>query len=86
MMERTDLNAAWVKQAQLDVDRGVIECRVCRTKGSLADSVTLWRNGVLVFASCSRCMAFHDILMRPTERGIEVRAHARYPLVVGGVR
>jgi hypothetical protein len=29
-------------------------------------------------------MAFHDILMRPTERGLEVRAHTRYPLVVAG--
>lgn len=83
-MDRADWSAAWVKQAQLDAERGVIECRVCRTKGSLADSVTLWRNGVLVFAACTRCMAFHDILMRPTDQGIEVRARPRYPLVVRG--
>ena len=81
-MNKTDLNAAWVKQAQLDADRGVIECRVCHEKGSLETTITLWRNGALVFASCHRCMSFHDILMRPTDRGLEVRARPRYPLVV----
>ncbi len=85
-MDKTDLNAAWVKQAQLDAERGVIECRVCRTKGSLADSVTLWRNGVLVFASCARCMAFHDILMRPNERGIEVRNSGASPKTAARAR
>ena len=82
-MNDAELNTAWVKQAQLDADRGVIECRVCRTKSSLADSITLWRNAILVFAACHRCMGCHDILMRPTARGLEVRAHPRYPLVVG---
>jgi hypothetical protein len=81
-MNHAELNAAWVKQAQLDADRGVIECRICRAQASLADTITLWRNGVLVFASCHRCMSFHDILMRPTSCGLEVRAHPRYPLVV----
>ena len=83
-MNDSERNAAWGKQAQLDAERGGIECRVCRTKGSLADSITLWRNAILGFASCHRCMSFHDILMRPTEHGLEVRAHARYPLVVRG--
>ena len=82
-MSDADLNAAWLKQAQLDAERGVIDCRVCKAKGSLADTITLWRNGVLVFAACHRCTSSHDILMRPTERGLEVRAHTRYPLVVG---
>ena len=83
-MNSADVNAAWVKQAQLDAERGVIECRVCKAKGSLADTITLWRNGVLVFAACHPCTSTHDILMRPTERGLEVRAFARYPLVIGG--
>jgi hypothetical protein len=83
-MNGADLNAAWVRQAQLDADRGVIECRVCHAKGSLADTITLWRNAVLVFAACHRCTSNHDILLRPTERGLEVRAHPRYPLVVRG--
>jgi hypothetical protein len=82
-MNGVDQNAAWVKQAQLDADRGVIECRVCRAKKSLAETVTLWRNGVLVFASCDACSSSHDLLMRPTPRGLEVRVHSRYPLVVG---
>ena len=83
-MSEADRNAAWVKQAQLDADRGVIECRVCRAKKSLAETVTLWRNGVLVFASCDGCSSSHDLLMRPTPRGLEIRVHSRYPLVVGG--
>ena len=82
-MKEADLNVAWVTQAQRDAERGVIECRVCKVKSSLADTITLWRNGILVFAACHRCTSSHDILMRPTERGLEVRAHSRYPLVVG---
>jgi len=83
-MKEAELNAAWVKQAQVDADRGVIECRVCRQKHSLANTITLWRNGALVFATCDACSARHDVLIRPTERGLEVRVHARQPLIVRG--
>jgi hypothetical protein len=77
------LNHAWVTQAQRDAERGVIECRVCRQKRGLDDTITLWRNGLLVLAVCHRCTDANDIVMRPTERGIEVRARARTPLIVG---
>jgi hypothetical protein len=78
-----DLNAAWVRQAQLDADRGVIECRVCKAKHGIGDTITLWVNGTLLFAVCARCRGAHDIVMRPTERGIEIAARARSPLLVG---
>jgi hypothetical protein len=78
-----ELNAAWVRQAQLDADRGLVECRVCKATGDLARAVTLWINGALLFAVCERCRAEHEIVMRPTERGIEIKARTRAPLVVG---
>jgi hypothetical protein len=78
-----ELNAAWVRQAQLDADRGLVECRVCKAKGDLARAVTLWINGALLFAVCEACRAEHEIVMRPTERGIEIKARTRAPLVVG---
>ena len=83
-MTRDELPRAWVKQAQLDAERGVIECRMCRRKAGLDKATTLWRNGSLVFAVCDRCAGHHDILMRPTDAGIEVRARRRAPLVLGG--
>ena len=83
-MDRDDLQRAWARQAQLDAERGVIECRMCRRRSGLDEAVTLWRNGVLVFAVCDRCAATHDILMRPSEAGIEVRARKRAPIIVGG--
>jgi len=46
----------------------------------------LWRDGVLVFALCDRCAQSHDVLMRPTAEGVEVRARARTPILVGGAR
>ena len=82
-MRADDLQVAWVRQAQLDAERGVIECRVCRRSSGLDATMTLWRNGTLVFAVCDDCGAKHDVLMRPTEAGIEVRARSRTPLVVG---
>ena len=85
-MNAESMNHAWVKQAQLDADRDVIECRVCKTKRSLETTITLWLNGALVFAVCHRCTAAHDIVMRPTERGVEVRARTRAPLIVRGGR
>ena len=83
-MDRVDLQRAWARQAQLDAERGVIECRMCRRRSGLDETVTLWRNGMLVFAVCDRCAAAHDILMRPSEAGIEVRARRRAPIIVGG--
>ena len=83
-MTRSELQQAWVRQAQADAERGVIECRMCRRKVGLDRATTLWRNGELVFAVCDRCAGGHDILMQPTEAGIEVRARRLAPLVLEG--
>ena len=82
-MNDADLQQAWVRQAQLDAERGVIECRMCRRRSGLDEAISLWRNGTLVFAVCDLCAARHDILLTPTEAGIEVRARRREALVVG---
>jgi len=78
------MQRAWLKQAQLDAARGVIACRMCKAIHGLDETVTLWRNGVLAFAVCDTCASRHDILMSPVDAGIEVRARARGPLVIGG--
>lgn len=75
---------AWVQQAQLDAERGVIACRMCKRQTGLDQTTTLWRNGQLVFALCDRCAASHDVLFTPTEAGVEVRAKRRGPVIVGG--
>lgn len=81
---RAEHQRAWAQQAQLDAERGVIECRMCRRHTGLDETTTLWRNGLLVFALCNRCSASHDIVLTPTEAGTEVRARRRGPVVVGG--
>ncbi|MFZ5787445.1 MAG: hypothetical protein ACOY3Y_13470 [Acidobacteriota bacterium] len=82
-MDNAELHQAWVRQAQLDAERGVIECRMCRRRSGLDEAITLWRNGTLAFAVCDGCAARHDILLTPTEAGIEVRARRREPILVG---
>ena len=83
-MRADGLGRAWARQAHLDAERGVIECRMCRRRAGLDEALTLWRNGVLVFAVCDRCASSHDVLLSPTDAGIEVRARRRRPVVVGG--
>jgi hypothetical protein len=83
-MEAREIHAAWARQAQLDAERGVIECRMCRRRSGLDETVTLWRNGVLVFAVCDWCSGSHDVLLTPTDAGVEVRAERRGPIVVRG--
>jgi hypothetical protein len=83
-MNHADLHRAWVHQAHLDAEQGIIECRMCKRRVGLDQAVTLWRNGALVFAVCDRCAAGHDIVMRPTEAGIEIRGRARLPIVLAG--
>jgi hypothetical protein len=78
------LRRAWVEQACADADRGVLECRMCRRRGPLEETISVWRNGVLVFALCDRCARSNDVSIRATEAGIEVRGRARGPLIVGG--
>ena len=80
-MKARDLQQAWVKQAQLDAECGVIECRMCKTKSGLDKTITVWRNGVLVFAVCDDCADTHEIHMRKTQAGIEIRGRPRHPLV-----
>jgi hypothetical protein len=83
-MAPDDLGRAWARQAQLDAERGVIECRMCRRRSGLDETLTIWRDGALVFAVCDRCSTSHDVLLTPTEAGVEVRARRRGVLVVGG--
>jgi hypothetical protein len=78
------LQRAWVAQAQADADLGVLECRMCRRRGPLDEALTLWRNGVLLFAVCERCSRSHDVLVRPTDEGVEIRGRARCLIVRGG--
>lgn len=82
-MGSDDLGRAWARQAQLDAERGVIECRMCRRRSGLDETLTIWRDGALVFAVCDRCSTSHDVLLTPTEAGVEVRARRRRPLVLG---
>jgi len=81
---RPEHQRAWVQRAQLDAERGVIECRMCQRHASLDETTTLWRNGLLVFALCDRCACCHDVVLSPTEAGVEVRARRRGPLVIRG--
>lgn len=83
-MEADALGRTWVAQACADADRGELECRMCRRRGPLEEAITLWRNGVIVFAICDRCARSSDVLIRPTDAGIEVRGRARGPLIVRG--
>lgn len=83
-MQSESLQRAWVAQAHADADRGVIECRICKRHSPLDEAITLWRNGFLVFAVCDKCTGCHDILIRPTGAGIEVRGASRGPLVIRG--
>ena len=81
-MVEANLGSAWAARAQELAERGIIECRMCRRHEDLGGAFQLWRNGGLVFALCERCASTHDVLMRPTDRGIEIRAHRRGPLVI----
>jgi len=83
-MQNDGLQRAWVTQAQADAERGVIECRICKHQSPLDEAITLWRNGFLVFAVCDRCSGCHDVVIRPTGAGIEVRGMSRGPLVIRG--
>ena len=85
-MHPDELGRAWARQAQADAERGVIACRMCGRRSGLDETLTLWRNGGLVFAVCDRCAGSHDVLLTPTDAGVEVRARRRGPLVVGGTR
>ena len=85
-MTPDELARAWVRQAQLDAERGVIACRMCSRHASLDTTLTLWRDVVLVFAVCDACAGSHEIVMRPTAEGIEVRGRHRAPLIVRALR
>lgn len=85
-MEAESLQRAWVAQAQADAERGVLQCRMCRAHGPLDEALSVWRNGVLVFAVCARCCGSHEVVLRPTDGGTEVRGRRAAPLIIGGGR
>jgi hypothetical protein len=57
---------------------------MCRRHGPLDEALTLWRNGILLFAVCERCSRSNDVLIGPTDQGVEIRGRARCPLLVRG--
>jgi hypothetical protein len=82
-MTPSELHSAWLREVEADAERGVIQCRICKAKGPLDAALSLWRNGRLVFAVCDGCAGSHEVVMSPVERGIEVRARSRTPIVIG---
>jgi len=81
-MDRAVLSRTWAAQAQALAEQGFVECRMCRRREDLAGALQLWRNGEIVYAICERCAACSDILITPTERGVEVRGKRRRPYVL----
>lgn len=81
-MDRAKISEAWAAQAQALAERGVVECRMCRRHEDLEGALQLWRNGVIVYAICESCSGTHDILITPTERGTEIRAKRRRPILL----
>lgn len=70
---------AWMQQAQLDAERGVITCRMCTRHAGLDETTTLWRNGLLVFALCDRCAASHHVVFSPKGDRRRGARHATRP-------
>ncbi len=76
-MDKARYSQAWAARAQKLAEHGIVECRMCLRREDLKGALQIWRNGVLVYAICEFCAQFHDILITPSERGIEVRAKRR---------
>jgi hypothetical protein len=66
-----------MRMAHFDATRGVIECCACRRSRRLDEAFTLWRAGVVVFAVCEQCLVTHDLVIRPTDAGIQMRVVRR---------
>jgi len=73
-----------VQQAIREADDGLFACRICKVLGPLDQALTVWRNGVPVYGFCDSCAASHHILIRPTERGIEVKGKRLDAIVLSG--
>lgn len=70
------------QQAQREADHGVLSCRVCKRLGPLDEGITIWRGGILVYGMCDSCLHDRVFLIKPTERGIEVKGKRVAPLVI----
>lgn len=81
-MDREMLATAWAAQAQALAEQGIVACRMCQRREDLAGALQIWRNGILVYAICVRCAGSHDVLITPSDQGIEVRARRRQPYVL----
>ena len=75
------LQQAWSRQATLDAEHGLIQCRICGQRSELAHATTLWRDQARLFAVCDRCAASHEVFVRTSKRGIQVRGRRVAPLV-----
>lgn len=81
-MDKEVLAKAWATQAQALAEEGIVACRMCPRREDLAGALQIWRSGILVYAICAQCAGSHDVLITPTEQGIEVRARRRRPYVL----
>lgn len=85
LAKRSEQTEAWARRAADTVEAsGTIACRMCGRDALIDETVTLWRNGALVFAICDHCAAQHEIVMKPVQDGTEVRASRVGPLVISG--
>ena len=73
---RPEHHRAWVQQAQLDAERGVIACRMCQRHAGLTRPPRSGATASWSSRFCDRCAASHDVVFSPTEAGVEVRQAA----------
>jgi len=77
---------AWAEKAQQEAAQEVLCCRKCKVLGPIDRAMTVWRNGYLLYGICDDCTARNEIVIRATERGIEVQGRERSPIVLSNVR
>lgn len=63
--------------ARLEPASGHVDCQVCGCSKSVEAAIVLWREDAVVFAVCHECTREHDIVMRPSGTGVQVRAKLR---------
>lgn len=80
----TGLYTSELVEAQGLADSGKMRCQLCHQVAALTAGVTVWRGNVIAFSICDTCLQSHHVVMRPTDKGIEIKGSRVRPYELVG--
>ena len=70
------------QRVRMLLDQGLVECQICKRTGPVQEAFTVGYQNSLVFGACPDCLMQSEVVLRGTDKGIEVTGRSRAGIIL----